>query len=135
MLLAMARRKRQFFVAVVEDDTGMREATEDLLRSNGFQTRGFSSAEQFLRSKQGFKAGCLVLDLRLSGMSGLELQRELQAKGLTIPAIFVTAEHDPGDLLQVTLLQAGAMAVLRKPFNSDELLRLVQLASDAQRPP
>jgi FixJ family two-component response regulator len=127
----MVRRKRQFFVAVVDDDAGMRVATHDLLSANGFRTRGFSSAEQFLCSRDAAKAGCLVLDLRLPGMSGLDLQRRLQAMGLSLPAIFATAEDDAGGKLQVSLLQAGALAVLRKPFKSEELLRLVQVAFDA----
>jgi FixJ family two-component response regulator len=129
----MGGRKHQFFVAVVDDDKGVREATNDLLNSNGFRTRGYSSAEQFLRSTAGRKAGCLVLDLRLPGMSGLELQRELRTKGFNVPAIFATAEADTSGRLRVKLFQAGAMAVLHKPFNPEELLRLVQSAFEARR--
>jgi FixJ family two-component response regulator len=132
---AMARRKRQFFIAVVDDDAGMRAATQDLLNSNGFRTRGFSSAEQFLRSRHGRQAACLVLDLRLPGMSGLELQRELCVKNLAIPTIFATAEDDVGNQLYTQLLQAGAMAVLPKPFDAERLLGLVQAALEVQRQP
>jgi two-component system response regulator TtrR len=123
----MATRKRQFFVAIVDDDTGLRRAVEDLLSSNGFRSRGFSSAEQFLRSRQGRQAGCLILDVRLSGMSGLQLHRALQAKGLTIPVIFITAEDDTSGQLS----QADALAILGKPFDPEELLRLVRVASEA----
>lgn len=131
----MAKRKPQFFIAVVDDDAGVRAATQNLLNSNGFLTRGFSSAEQFLQSRHGCSAACLVLDLRLPGMSGLELQRELRAKGLTIPVIFATAEGDASGQLQSQLLQAGALAVLYKPFDPEQLLRLVRAALDAPQSP
>jgi FixJ family two-component response regulator len=100
-----------------------------------FRTRGFSSAELFLRSRGGREAACLVLDLRLPGMSGLELQRELCARDLAIPTIFATAEDDAGGQLYAQLLQAGAMAVLHKPFDAEQLLRLVQTALEARRQP
>jgi FixJ family two-component response regulator len=131
----MDKRKRQFFIAVVDDDAGVRAATQDLLNANGFQTRGFSSAEQFLQSRHGCSAACLVLDMRLPGMSGLELQRELRAKGLTIPAIFATAEDDASGQLQTQILEAGALAVLHKPFDPEQLLRLARAALDATQPP
>ncbi len=129
----MVKRKRQFFVAVVDDDAGLRSATQDLLNSNGFRTRGFSSAEHFLRSKDGCKAGCLVLDMRLPGMTGLELQRQLRMQGLAIPTIFTTAEVDERGQLRAQMTLAGAVAVLPKPFDSAELARLVQAAFEAQR--
>jgi FixJ family two-component response regulator len=131
----MARRNRQFFIAVVDDDAGMRAATRDLLNSNGFRTQGFSSAELFLRSRRGREAACLVLDLRLPGMSGLELQRELYARDVAIPTIFATAEDDADGQLHTQLLQAGAMGVLHKPFDPEQLLRLVQTALEARREP
>ncbi len=131
----MAKRKRQFFVAIVDDDAGMRAAAQALLNSNGFRTRGFSSAEQFLGSRHGVEAGCLVLDMRLPGVSGLELQRELRVMGLAIPAIFVTAEDDADGRLQTQMLQAGAMAMLRKPFDPQELSRLVQAAFESGQQP
>jgi FixJ family two-component response regulator len=131
----MAKRKQQSFIAVVDDDAGMRAATRDLLNSNGFRTQGFSSAEQFLQSRRGRQAACLVLDLRLPGMSGLELQRELCAWDLAIPTIFATAEDDADGQLYTQLLQAGAMAVLHKPFDAEQLLRLVQTALEVRRQP
>ena len=131
----MAKRKRQFFVAIVDDDAGVRAAIEDLLNSNGLRTRSFPSAEAFLQSRDGggHGCGCLILDYRLPGMNGLELQRELEAKGLTIPVIFATAEDEAFRLLQSPLVKTGAMAVLRKPFDSEELQRLVKAAVHAQR--
>jgi FixJ family two-component response regulator len=124
----MGKRKRQLLVAIVDDDAGMRAAIENLLNSAGLRTRSFASAEEFLRSAQSGKAGCLILDLRLPGMSGLELQRELQAKGPAIPVIFVTAE---ADVTQAS--GTGAVAVLRKPFDPDELSRLVKAALESHR--
>jgi FixJ family two-component response regulator len=124
----MPNRKRQRFVVVVDDDTGIRAATQDLLNSQGFVTRGFASAEQFLRSRNACEAGCLVLDMRLPGMSGLELLRQLRRGGLAIPAIFATAEHDVDGQLRLQLLQAGAAAVLRKPYDPERLLQLVVAA-------
>jgi FixJ family two-component response regulator len=127
----MAKRKRQSFVAVVDDDSGMRTATLDLLAANGLATRGFASAERFLKSRVCSKAACLVLDLRLPGMSGLELQRELNGRGLTIPVIFATAEQDADGRLQTQLREAGATAVLLKPFDPEQLLQLVRAALEA----
>lgn len=131
----MAKRKRQCFVAVVDDDAAVRAATADLLNSHGVTARGFSSAEQFLRSRNGRKAHCLILDLHLPGMSGLELQRELRRRGLSIPVILVTADDDPDGRLQPQLLGAGAMAVLHKPFDPERLRQLVQAALESYPPP
>jgi FixJ family two-component response regulator len=129
----MAKRKRQFYVAIVDDDAGVRAAIEDLLNSNGLRTRSFPSAEAFLQSSDGGEPGVLILDYRLPGMNGLELQRELQAKGRAIPIIFATAEDDAFRLLQSPVVKAGAVAVLRKPFDCEELPRLVKAAAGAQR--
>jgi len=126
----MAKRKRTTFVAIVDDDAGLRAAIEALLNSNGFRARSFPSAEGFLQSAGGAEVGCLILDYRLPGMSGLELQRELQAQGRAIPIIFATAEDEAFRLLQS---EAGALAVLRKPFDPEELPRLVKVAVEARR--
>jgi FixJ family two-component response regulator len=132
---AMARsRKASFFVAVVDDDAGVRAAIESLLHSTGLRTRGFASAEAFLRCKEHAAAGCLILDMRLPGMSGLELHLQLQASGLGIPTIFVTAESNNDEGLRAQIERAGATAVLPKPCDSEELTRLVQAALDARRP-
>jgi FixJ family two-component response regulator len=128
----MAKRK-QFFVAIVDDDAGMRTALEDLLNSSGLRTRSFPSAEAFLQSVDGGEPACLILDYRLPGMSGLELHRELQAGGRAIPVIFTTAEDEAFRLLQSPHARAGAVAVLRKPFDSEELPRLVKAAVQARR--
>jgi FixJ family two-component response regulator len=126
----MARRKRTTFVAIVDDDAGLRAAIEDLLNSNGFRARSFPSAEAFLQYAGGAEVGCLIVDYRLPGMTGLELQRELQGQGRAIPIIFATAEDEAFRLLQS---EASALAVLRKPFDPEELPRLVKVAVEARR--
>jgi FixJ family two-component response regulator len=126
--VAMAGKRRQRFVAVVDDDAGVRRATQDLLNSHGFTAHGYSSAEQLLQSAQYAGAGCFVLDMRLQGMTGLELQRRLQAAGVAVPIIYCTAEKDTDGRLRRRLLQVGAMAVLYKPFDPEQLLRLVGVA-------
>jgi FixJ family two-component response regulator len=130
----MFSRKRKSFVAVVEDDVGVREALLELLRSCNIKARGFSSAEQFLSSQQRLQAACLVVDMRLPGMTGLELLEGLRGRGLHIPAICVTAEADPDGRLRRDLLQAGALAVLGKPFDSGQLLGLIDSALSQTAP-
>jgi FixJ family two-component response regulator len=124
----MVGRKRASFVAVVEDDVGVRTAVLELLRSCDIKARGFSSAEEFLQSRQRSRAACLVVDVRLPGMTGLDLLQALLASGLKIPAICSTAEADPDARLRRELLQAGAVAVLGKPFDTGQLLRLIGMA-------
>jgi FixJ family two-component response regulator len=121
----MAGRKHKSFVAVVEDDFGVRHAVLELLRSYDIEARGFPSAERFLRSQQRFLADCLIVDMRLPGMTGLELLRALQGGGLRIPVICSTAEADPDGRVRRDLLQAGATAVLGKPFDTGQLLALL----------
>jgi FixJ family two-component response regulator len=122
----MIRKKLQRFVAVVEDDESVRLAIEDLLQSQGLATRCFTSAEEFLRSRQHARIGCLILDIRLPGMSGVELYQQLRARGVSIPVIYASAEGDANGKLHRELLQAGAVAVLAKPFNPERLMELVR---------
>ena len=131
----MVRKKKlQRFVAVVEDDASVRLAIEGLLESQGLPSRCFSSAEQFLHSRQRAQAGCLILDIRLPGMSGIELYHQLLAKGLCIPVIYSTAEGDAAGKLHRDLLQAGALAVLSKPFDPEHLMELVRTALSRRHP-
>jgi FixJ family two-component response regulator len=123
----MAKKKHRCFVAVVDDDDSVRAAIRDLLDAEGFTSLGFSSAEQFLRSRQAGKAGCLILDFRLPGMNGGELQQYLRARGSSVPVIYATAEGHHGNRRR-QLLQAGALAVLSKPFDPEQLLELVRVA-------
>jgi FixJ family two-component response regulator len=130
----MARRQKpSFLVAIVDDDVGVRAGIESLLNSIGVKTRTFASAEAYLRSDDSAAAGCLIVDMRLPGMSGLELQRRLHANGVSIPAIFVTAEDDANGRLQAQMEQAGAVAVLHKPCDPEELTRLIQAVVSARR--
>jgi FixJ family two-component response regulator len=129
----MPTHKHQL-VVIVDDDAGVREATESLLNSAGFATACYESAEAFLGARLGRKARCLVLDLHLPGMSGLELYAAIRAEGLGTPVILLTATHDPGGELLAGALSAGIAGVLYKPFDGDALVSLVQAAIDRPMP-
>ena len=115
-------------IAVVDDEAALCEALESLLRSAGFSPMTFPSAEAFLASEHGKGAGCLILDVRLPGMSGLELQQHLANSGSQIPIVFITAQEDGDGQLQAQALRGGALACLRKPFDDEDLLRALQSA-------
>jgi two-component system, LuxR family, response regulator FixJ len=110
-------------VAVVEDDPGMREAMQRVLRASGFETLVFRSAEDFLEAGPLPSLGCLVVDVRLPGLSGPELHRRLRRSGAAAPVIFVTA-HDTESVRQEVLALDPA-AFLKKPFEGDDLVRAV----------
>jgi len=110
----------------VDDDDSVREALRSLLESVGYSTEVFASAEEFLRSRNHRETQCLILDIRMPGMSGLELQRRLVAAGSQIPIIFVTAHADEEG--GTPALREGAVAFLRKPFTEEALLTAVQSA-------
>ncbi|HEU4345941.1 MAG TPA: response regulator [Candidatus Binatia bacterium] len=116
-------------VVVVEDDAGMRKALERLLRVAGYQTALFSSAEAFLDSTETDLAACLVLDIHLPGLSGLELQRRLAASGRHSPAIFITAQDDEAARDEARQLKCSAY--FRKPFEGAALLAAIQRALNA----
>ena len=113
-------------VCIVDDDASLRRSLRNLLMSVGFQVEAFQSAEAFLASVHRQHTGCMVLDLRMEGMSGLELLRHLSATGSRIPVIILTA-HGDEDTRQRTL-QAGAVAFLKKPFKSEALVDAVRSA-------
>jgi FixJ family two-component response regulator len=113
-------------ISIVDDDEPVREAIESLLKSVGFKAEVFASAEEFLNSDHLPETECLILDVRMPGMSGLELQRQLAAAGSRIPIIFITAHGD--EEVQAQALKAGAVAFLRKPFSEEALLSAVQAA-------
>ena len=119
---------KQNLVAIIDDEEALREATESLLRSAGFKAKSFGSAEAFLRSNSRATAGCLVLDVDLPGMNGLELQLELIRNGCAIPVIFMTAQHDDQGTMRERALRAGALAFLQKPFGDEDLLSAVRSA-------
>ena len=110
----------------MDDDESVRDAVESLLKSLGYRTEVFASAEDFLRSGQHEERKCVILDIRMPGMSGLELQRRLVAAGSPVRIIFVTAHADEEARAQA--VSAGAVACLRKPFDEEALLRAVESA-------
>jgi two-component system, LuxR family, response regulator FixJ len=111
-------------VAIVDDDQSLRRSLRNLLGSVGFRVAAFASAEEFLTSASGETIGCLVLDLRLDGMSGLDLLRHLADTGSRIPVVILTAHGD--EHARQLALQAGALAFLRKPVHGDVLLDAVR---------
>jgi FixJ family two-component response regulator len=113
-------------VAVVDDDESVRESLPDLLREFGFSARAFSSAEEFLRSDAARRSSCLVLDIAMPGMNGLDLQRELARRGLAIPIVFITAHKDE-DVCARAFAQ-GAAGFLHKPFSDMALLEALRKA-------
>lgn len=110
----------------MDDDVSLRRSLRNLLSSVGLRVETFSSAEDFLQSSHRANTGCLVLDLRLSGMSGLDLLKHLDAIGAPIPPVILTA-HDDAEARQQTSW-AGAVAFFRKPFHSEALLDAVRQA-------
>jgi two-component system response regulator FixJ len=113
-------------VMVVDDDTGVRNAMRSLLKSVGLVSQLFGSAQEFLSTYNPSQPGCLLLDIRMPGMSGLELQQELNVRGATIPVIFITGH---GDIpMAVEAMQHGAFDFLQKPFRDQDLLDRIQKA-------
>lgn len=113
-------------IAIVDDDRAVLEATSGLLRSNGFRAETFSSAEEFLGSLSLSKAECLLLDVGMPGMGGLELQRRLVREGYRIPIIFITARDY--DRVRREAIRAGAVDFLPKPFSAEALLQAIHKA-------
>jgi FixJ family two-component response regulator len=118
-------------ISIVDDDESVRQAVEGLLRSVGFQVAVFASAEEFLRSRHRQKTRCLILDLRMPCMGGLELQQELERDAHRIPIIILTAHGD--DEARRRALGAGAVAFLHKPCDGETLLSAVQAAAGSPR--
>jgi FixJ family two-component response regulator len=116
-------------VAVVDDDDSVRSALQGLLKSVGLPTQAFASAEEFLNSGKQQQIACLIADIRMPGMSGLELQAKLNADRCRIPIIFITAHGDAKMRMQA--LRAGAVEFLAKPFNDEALLESVRAALDS----
>ncbi len=114
-------------IAIVDDDISVRESLESLIRSVGLAVRVFASAEEFLDSNHIGKTDCLILDVRLPGMSGFELHRRLLAGGIEVPVIFITA-HGYDDRARSEAASDWTVARLTKPFSEDELLDAVHAA-------
>jgi FixJ family two-component response regulator len=115
-------------IAIVDDDDLMRNALQGLLKSVGLPARAFASVEEFLQSGQQHQIACLIADIRMPGMSGLELQAKLNAEHCRIPTIFITAHGDAKMRMQA--MRAGAVEFLAKPFDDDVLLENVRAALD-----
>lgn len=113
-------------ITVVDDDQSVREALPDLLREFGYAADSFSSAEEFLASDYSGRTKCLVLDVTMPGMTGPELQTELDRRKDGIPIIFITAHRD--DTVRSRVLEQGAVDCLFKPFSEDALLNAINLA-------
>jgi len=113
-------------VAIVDDDESVRGALQGLMEEAGLDARAFASAEEFLNSELLRNTGCLIADIRMPGMSGLELQHTLNARACRIPTIFITAHGDAEMRLQA--MRAGAVEFLAKPFNDEVLLDTVRAA-------
>jgi len=118
-------------VFVVDDDSSMRDALRNLFRSVGLNVETFGVAQEFLSRERSKGPGCLVLDIRLPGLSGLDLQRQLADANIQIPIVFITAH---GDIqMSVRAMKAGAVEFLTKPFRDQDLLDAVQQAVDRDR--
>ena len=116
-----ARRK---LISLVDDDQSIRRTTTLLIQSFGFQAAAFESAESLLKSSQLQETSCLIVDVQMPGMNGLQLQRQLAASGYNIPIIFITAYDNKESRQQA--MQAGAVAFLSKPFNDELLLETIR---------
>jgi len=119
-------------ISVVDDDVSMRQAIRGLLKSAGFHAEVFASAEEVLKSGRLSGTACLILDVRMPGMSGIELQERLIASGRMVPIIFITAHADEEE--RARALERGAVDCLQKPFTDDALLDAIAKAIGATSP-
>jgi FixJ family two-component response regulator len=111
-------------VFIVDDDADVRESLQELLESVGLHSQSFRTAQEFLAVGRGDGSSCLILDVRLPGISGLDLQRELKRRGISIPIVFLTAHADVP--MSVMAMKSGAVEFLTKPFRQQDLLDAVQ---------
>lgn len=116
-------------VAIIEDDESYRGAVQRLLKSAGFSAQSFGCAEDFLSSGLQRETGCLIADIRMPGMSGLELQSKLNSDRCPIPTIFITAHGD--ERMRLQAMRSGAVKFLMKPFDGDILLEAVRVALES----
>ena len=127
----MKIKEGQPIVFVIDDDVAVREGVEDLLRSVGLEVRSFRTAQDFMRYERPDAPACLVLDVRLPGMSGLEFRRELAKSDVHLPIIFLTAHADVP--MSVEAMKSGAIEFLTKPFREQQLLDAVQVGIERDR--
>jgi FixJ family two-component response regulator len=119
-------------VSIVDDDESVREALRNLLKSVGFQADAFASAEEFLAAGELAGTACLILDVRMPGMSGIELQDRLSESRRALPIVFISAHADEEARAQA--LENGAIEFLQKPFSDEALLRAIEAAVRRPRP-
>ena len=124
-------RRSDAVIAIVDDDPWAREGLQDLIRSAGWRVETFASAQEFLARPATEPPSCLVLDLQMPGLSGLDLQKQMAEAGLEIPIIFLTGHGNIPASVQA--MKAGAVEFLTKPFDEQELLRAVQEAIELDR--
>ena len=118
--------KKDALISVVDDDESVRKSLQRLLRSMGFAVRTFPSARDFLHEGPLHDHGCVIMDVRMPEMNGLDLQKRLSESGGSLPVIFITAYEDPG--VRAQAMQAGAVAFLQKPFSDPFLTDAIMLA-------
>jgi len=123
----MKLMKRDLSISIVDDDESMRESLESLLKSMGFRVSLFPGAEEFLEAKGPTSADCLILDVRLGGMSGPQLQRQLASTHPSLPIIFITGHGT--ECLRERVIADGAVECLLKPFSEEKLLAAVEAAA------
>jgi FixJ family two-component response regulator len=129
----MKQEKIFALVGIVDDDQSVRDSISSLLRSAGYKTAGFESAEAYLNSDNINEPKCLLLDVRMPGLSGIQLQSELNQKKIPIPVIFITAH--PDEQVRAKALEQGAIAFLGKPFNDEVLLGAIDSAVGSKGTP
>jgi len=117
---------RQVTISIVDDDESVRDGMVTLMQSHGYAAAAFESGEDFLLSDAGDRTGCLIANMHMRGMTGLELLHRLAASGHSIPAILITARHDEN--LRARARQAGAFCYLAKPFRESDLLNCIRSA-------
>jgi FixJ family two-component response regulator len=125
----MAIQVKTKLIAIVDDDDLMRSALQGMMKAVGWPAQAFASAEEFLKSGQQNQIACLVTDIRMPGMSGLDLQAKLNAESCRIPIIFITAHGD--EKMRMQALRAGAVEFLAKPFDEEALLESVRAALES----
>lgn len=116
-------------ISIIDDDPSVREATQSLVRSLGYSAQAFSSAEEYLESDRVGNSACVITDLHMPGMSGVDLQDRLIAEGYRIPVIFVTAYFE--ERVRARVMDAGAFGFLRKPFSDESLIECLDKALHA----
>jgi FixJ family two-component response regulator len=122
----MAEMPKKPVITIVDDDESVREALMSLMRALGFISEAYECAEDFLKSGRLRRTSCLIADVRMPGMTGLELYRHLVASGNPIPTVLITAHHDEAG--RASALKAGVMCYLAKPFDEDDLLGCIHSA-------